>query len=69
MNNISPNFLQELLKLCLYKTSVIEVCQEHLKYHYIHSENGEYKQILKDIITFYSNNNKLPTIGVLSELS
>lgn len=71
---LSVSFLLELLKLCFFKKDVIEIVREHLKYEYIPGDRlkgkmGAYKQIFKNIITYYTNNNRLPTIGVISQLN
>jgi KaiC/GvpD/RAD55 family RecA-like ATPase len=69
MEQLSINFLNEVYKLCFYKKEVIEIVQEHLKYTYIPNELKEYKKILKDMITYHTNNNKLPTIGAISQIN
>jgi len=67
MSKFSKNFLNEIFLLCLYKKSVMEIVQEHLSYEYIPKEMGEYKKILKSMVTFHKNSQKLPTIGLISQ--
>lgn len=67
MEKISVNFLNELLLTCLNKRDVIEIVTEHLKYQFIPTELNQYKKILKSITSIYTNTNKLPSIGVISE--
>jgi hypothetical protein len=49
------------------KRDVLEIVSEHLKYSFIPNELGNYKKILKSIITTYQNTDKLPSIGVISQ--
>lgn len=63
----SEEFLNELFKLCFYKKDVVEAVSLHLKYNYIPVELKGYKKILKYISTYWTSNQKLPTIGQLSQ--
>lgn len=67
MNKFSSKFLNELFLLCFYKRPVVEIVAEHLDYQYIPKELGDYKKILKSIITIYKNTDKLPSVGVISQ--
>jgi len=69
MEQLSIKFLNELYKLCLYKIDVIEIVKEHLQFSFIPNELKGYKKILKDFTTYYKNNNKLPTIGIISQIN
>lgn len=69
MEQLSIKFLNELYKLTFYKTDVIEIVKEHLEFHFIPNELKEYKRILKDITNYHTNNNKLPSIGIISQMS
>lgn len=64
---LTNKFLNELFKLCFLKKSVLEIVTVHLKYTYIEDSLITYKHILKSITTFYKNNNKLPSIGYVSQ--
>lgn len=62
---LSQNFLYELFFLFFRKKSVLDICVKHLQYHYLPSES--YKKIWKYIRDFYLSNNKLPSIGIVSQ--
>ena len=64
---LTNTFLNELFKLCFLKKPVLEIVTVHLKYTYIDDSLIAYKHILKSITSFYKNNDKLPTIGYVSQ--
>lgn len=63
----SEEFLNELFKLAFYKRDIIEAITQHLKYNYIPVELKGYKKILKYITTFWQTNQKLPSLGQLTQ--
>lgn len=67
MNNsqLAEDFLLELFKCCLTNKSITEVVIQHLRYQFIPSE--PYKLIWKEIYNSYELNQRIPTIGILSE--
>jgi len=66
-NHLSPEFLNEIYKLCFVKKSFLEVCKEHLKFQYIPKELQEMKLILQSIIAQYDLTGKLPSYGIISQ--
>lgn len=67
-NYLSPNFLNEILKLCFSKKNFLEIVVTHLKYQYIPKELQEYKFILQSISNQRElSNGKLPSYGVISQ--
>lgn len=60
-------FLNELFRLCFLKKPVLEIVTVHLKYTYIEDSLIAYKHILKAITSYYRNNNRLPTVGYISQ--
>jgi len=65
MSNLNENFLVELFKLCFRKREVLEICKEHLEYHFLPVES--HKDLWKSIRTDYITNSKIPSIGVVSQ--
>lgn len=66
-NQFSQVFLNELYALCFYKLDVADIVNQHLEYEYIPKEYQAHKKVLKSIKAIYSNSNKLPTFGVVSQ--
>jgi replicative DNA helicase len=64
-NKLSPTFVVELCKACLADTKVVDVCMQHLKYHYL--ENDSQKQVFKYILDLYETTESLPTLGVIAQ--
>lgn len=64
---LTNTFLNELFRLCFLKKPVLEVVTVHLKYTYVEDSLISYKHILKSITSYYKNNEKLPTIGYVSQ--
>ncbi len=67
MEKININFLNELFLSCFNKKDVVNIVAEHFKYQFIPDEFKEYKNILKSIITTYTNTGKLPSIGTVAQ--
>jgi hypothetical protein len=61
----NSHFLDEVIKLAVYKKDVCEVICQHLDYSLIPVELRAYKSLLKSIKTHYTTTQKLPTIGTL----
>jgi KaiC/GvpD/RAD55 family RecA-like ATPase len=66
---LQGSFLQELFKAALYKKEIIEAIRQHVKFEFIPTSLPQYKKILKDLVSLYSNNDKIPSIGQLSQLN
>lgn len=64
---LTNTFLNELFRLCFLKKPVLEVVTVHLKYTYVEDSLIPYKHILKSMTSYYKNNEKLPTIGYVSQ--
>lgn len=64
---LTNTFLNELFRLCFLKKPVLEVVTVHLKYTYVEDSLIPYKHILKSITSYYKTNEKLPTIGYVSQ--
>lgn len=62
---ISSNFLSELFLSFYRKKNILEISIEHLKYQYL--PNEAYKKIFKYIKDYYIVNQKIPTVGMLSQ--
>lgn len=65
MKELNVSFLNELFKLCFRKKEVIEACCQYLEYHYIPIES--YKKVWKALHDYYKTNDRLPTIGLISQ--
>lgn len=65
MTELNQNFLHELFLLFFRKKDVLDTCVDHLQYQFLPSES--YKKIWKYIKEHYTVNNKLPSIGVISQ--
>lgn len=63
---LNVHFLQEVLRLSLYRRDIFDKISPFLKYQYMPS--GEIKSIWKAIIDFQSKSGGLPSFGVLSEI-
>ena len=66
-NNLTGEFLYEILKLCFIKKSFLDLVVTQLKYQYIPKELVELKLILQSIINQHALTNKLPSYGVISQ--
>lgn len=64
-DKLSPNFLNELAKLCLNSKDVTDIVRQHFQFSFIKAQ--EFKEIFKYIFDFTAAHNKTPTIGVLSQ--
>lgn len=64
---LTNKFLTELFKLCFLKKPVLEIVTVHLKYTYIEDSLISYKHVLKSITSYFTNNDKLPSIGYVSQ--
>lgn len=64
-DKLSPNFLNELAKLCLNSKDVTDLVRPHLNYSFI--KTTEYKEVFKYIFDYTAANNKTPTVGVISQ--
>jgi len=65
MAYLNEDFLIEVFTLCFRKKEVIDICREHLQYHFLPIES--YKSIWKTMRTHYVTNNTLPTIGIIAQ--
>jgi len=63
MAELNDSFIEELLKASLTSKNTLEILIKHLEYGNLPTEG--YKTIWKEIKTFYTLENKLPTIGIL----
>lgn len=62
---LNQNFLYELFLLFFRKKTVLDICIENLKFHYLPTE--PYKKIWKYIVEYYNLNDKIPSIGIISQ--
>ncbi len=62
---LNSNFLVELAKLCLLSKETTAVVRQHLNYSFIQLQ--EHKEIFKYIFDYQAANNKVPTLGTLSQ--
>jgi len=62
---LNPRFLEELLRLCFLKKSIVERLQQNLKFQYLPSQ--ELKTIYKGITDHYSLTSVIPTFGTIFE--
>lgn len=67
-DKLNFSFLDELFKLLFVKKEVMEVCRRYFKYEYIPVELIEYKKLYNAINTFYTQNNDIPSFGVISQM-
>lgn len=65
MKQLTTDYVIELFKLCLNDQKILEICKEHLKYHYLYNESQ--KKVFKFLFETYSLTNKAPTIGVIGQ--
>ncbi len=65
MKHLRDSYLDELFKLALKKKEVLEMCVQHLEYHYIPIES--YKLIWQKVRTHYVNKNTVPSIGYIAQ--
>lgn len=64
-SKLSSTFIAELCKAWLEDQKILNICQPHLKYHYLESEAQ--KLVFKFIIETYQTAETLPTIGVIAQ--
>lgn len=62
---LSNDFILELAKCCLQDTKILDICKQHLKFHYLYSDTQ--KKVIKAILDYYDVNNRPPTIGILGQ--
>jgi replicative DNA helicase len=65
MSDINNEFIEELFKASITNKNTFDILKKHLSYSHLPTE--AYKTVWKNIITFYEVENKLPTIGILSQ--
>lgn len=63
--HLSSNFLSELAKLCLSSKDVALLVHQHFLFSFV--KVNQWKEIFKYIFDYTIANNKVPTIGILSE--
>lgn len=64
-DKLNENFVNELFRLALRNKRIFEVVSAHIKYQYLPNEN--YKAVWKAMKQFSDANQKLPTLGWLSQ--
>lgn len=64
-NKLSNDLVAEFTKACLTNSRILEMCKEHLKYHYLQTEAQ--KKVFKYIYQHSDINNTPPTIGVIGQ--
>lgn len=62
---LSSDFIIELVKLCLDSKKVLDICKQHLKYHYLY--NDSQKKVFKFILENYEITGRVPTIGMIGQ--
>lgn len=62
---LTQNFLYELFLLFFRKRGILDICVKYLKYEYLPTE--PYKKIWKYVKEFYLTNNKVPSVGMVSQ--
>lgn len=67
MEKINANFLNELFRKMYMSKVIIEAINSYLDYKYIPKEEIGYKFILKDAKTQYTENGKIPSLGITSQ--
>lgn len=65
----NSHFLDELLKLAIYKRDVCDIVCKNLDYSYIPAEMRGYKQILKSLKSHYSMTGKIPSLGTILQMN
>ena len=65
MTELTPRFLEELLRLCFFSKDVTQKIQDHLKFQYLPSQ--ELKIIYKSITDHLALTGALPTFGIVYE--
>jgi hypothetical protein len=66
--NLSDSFLNEIIRLSFNNLTFLEILSEHFKYQYVPDNMIGLKKIIKSLISYYRNNNKIPTFGQISQL-
>lgn len=64
-SRLSPIFIAELCQACLQFPKILDVCVEHIKYHYLETEAQ--KRVFKNIIEHYQATGGLTTVGMISQ--
>jgi len=64
-NQLSKDFVFELIKLCLIDDKSLSICQTYLKYQYL--PLAPQKKIFKYILDGYAISGKAPTIGMIQQ--
>lgn len=64
-DKLSSSFIIELIKGCLENEQLLELCVDHIKYHYLATEVQ--KKIFKYIFEYFKLNQKSPTVGIISQ--
>lgn len=62
---LSKDFVSELIKLCLIDEKCLTICQAHLKYQYL--PLPAQKKIFKYILDTFSTTGKAPTLGTIHQ--
>lgn len=67
MSTLHSNYLEEILRLCFLKKSILEKIIPHLKYQYLPSP--ELKKIYKDVSSHFTLTGTLPSFGTIYEIN
>ena len=64
-NKLSPDYVVELIKACFQSPKIMDICKQHLQYHYL--ENEAQKKVFKYIVESSEINNVVPTVGTIGQ--
>ena len=63
---LTEDFVIELMKLCLKDKNVFQVASSHMKYQYFPDQH--HKEVWQTMVTYLDATNKIPTIGILTQV-
>lgn len=64
-SKLSSNFISELCRACLDASKIIDICIQHIKYHYL--ETDAQKKVFQFIFDSYKLSGVAPTTGVIAQ--
>lgn len=65
IEQLSQDFLVELLKTCLLSKDTLDIVKPHLQYSFLPTES--HKEVFKYVLDYHTSTGKSPTIGQLSQ--
>lgn len=64
-HRLSKDFITELIKCCLINSKILNICKQHLKFHYLHTEAQ--KLVVRYVYEYSELQGVAPTPGLIAQ--